>query len=122
MSISWDVTEINHLAADIATAATRIGAPVAAVVRTAAKSIETDAKRMAPVGETGNLRDSISTTLEGDGRSGTMSAEIGPTAFYGAFVEYGTSEMPPEPYMGPAFESNIDPYVHALELAMGEIL
>lgn len=116
-----DASEVVALAAHLFNAAGRIGAATSAIVRRTALAVEADAKALAPV-DTGNLRNSISTSIAGDGRSSSISAEIGPTAEYGAFVEYGTSRMGPQPYMGPAFDRNIPGFERAIELAGGELL
>jgi HK97 gp10 family phage protein len=56
---------------------------------------------------TGKLKDSIAI-------SGVRNdeIEIGPdqqgTGFYGHFLEFGTSKMSPQPFMGPAFENHKD--------------
>lgn len=98
-----DASEFLGLAAQLERASGQVGAKAAAAVKKTAFDIEADAKALAPV-DTGNLRGSISTDIIGDGRFGSIEAEIGPTAEYGAFVEYGTSRMGPQPYMRPAFE------------------
>lgn len=101
--ISIDASQVNRLAADLGHIAGGAGAKAAAAIRKTAYDIERDAKAFCPV-DTGNLKSSISTTLAGDGRFKTMSAEIGPTADYGVYVELGTSRMAPAAYMGPAFD------------------
>lgn len=70
-----------------------------------AEAVRDNAKRRAPV-DTGALRDSIEMHAEGDR---TFVVEVG--QFYGAFVEYGTSRAPAQPFLTPAFEEergNID--------------
>ena len=90
-----------------------MGAKSSAVLRKTAFDIEHDAKLLAPV-DTGNLMNSISTTITGDGRHGQMTAEIGPTAEYGIYQEYGTSTQPGKPYLTPAFDRRIGPFEAAL--------
>jgi hypothetical protein len=46
-----------------------------------------------------------------------MSAEVGPTVEYGLFQEIGTSTMPPQPYMAPAFDRRVPGY----ELALAQV-
>ena len=121
MGIAIDVSELRALASDLDRAAGRVGADAAAVVRKTAKKIEADAKALAPVG-TGNLRNSISTDVEGDGRFTAITAAVGPTAFYGAFVEYGTSQNGPRPYMGPAFERHSPGMVAEIEKILDDLL
>jgi HK97 gp10 family phage protein len=104
---SFEYGEVMTLAVDLASESGAIGAKASKVLRRSALAIERDAKVMVPV-DTGFLKNSITTDLEGDGRFMGMAAEIGPTANYGGYVEYGTSRMSPQPYMGPAFDKNKD--------------
>lgn len=117
----FDVSEMNKLAVDFDRASGTVGAKASAVIRKTAHDIERDAKIFCPV-DTGNLRNSISTGITGDGRFGSIEAEIGPTADYAAFVEYGTSRMAPRAYMGPALDRNTPDFVRAMEIVVGEIL
>lgn len=110
-----DVSELNRLAADLGKVPARTVAKAAAVTKVTAAAIERDGKLFAPV-DTGNLRNSISSTVTG------LHAEIGPTAEYAAFVEEGTSVMAPHAYMGPAVDRNTPDYVTALEQLAGDIL
>jgi HK97 gp10 family phage protein len=63
-----------------------------------AYKIEADAKQLAPV-DTGYLRNSITTTIEGDG----LTASVGTSTEYALHVEFGTSKQPPKPYLTPAY-------------------
>lgn len=119
--VTGDASDFYQLAARFESAAGRIGAPLSAAVRKTAFDIEADAKVLAPV-DTGTLENSISTTITGDGRTGSIDAEIGPTAEYGSFVEYGTSRMGPQPYMAPAAERHIPGLEKAIGLLGGEVL
>lgn len=110
-----DVSELNKLAADLGRASTTVVERSSLAIRKTAYDIEADAKRFCPV-DTGNLRNSISTDTH------VLSAEIGPTAEYAAFVEYGTSRMAPEAFMGPAFDRHAGELVTALEQIAGEML
>ena len=121
MSVSIDLTEVRALSSRMMSAGGRVTAAGSAVLRKTAFDIEADAKALAPV-DTGNLRDSISTTFTGDGRSSGMSAEIGPTAEYGIYQEYGTSTQPGTAFMGPAFDRRAPGYADALaQLAAREL-
>lgn len=123
-----DVSDLNKLAVELENATGQLGARASVALRKTAYDIEKDSKTFCPVGKSrpgyvgGNLRNSISTTITGDGRFGTMEAEIGPTAFYGGFVENGTSRMAPRAYMGPAFDRNAYKMVAAFEQITGDIL
>jgi HK97 gp10 family phage protein len=119
--IHLDVSELNQLAAHIDSATGSVGARGRTVVEKAAAGIERDAKIFAPV-DTGFLRSSIGTDLTGDGRFSAVEAEIGPTAEYGAYVEFGTSRMAPRAYLGPALDRNSPGFVTAVEELGGELL
>lgn len=119
--MSADTSELRLLAVNLHSSAGTVGAKASQAIRKTAHDIESDAKILAAV-DTGNLRSSISTSIEGDGRFGSMSAEIGPTADYGAYVEEGTSRMAPQPYMGPAFDRRAPSLEQALGQAGEDIL
>lgn len=116
-----DMTEINTLAVSLESAAGTVGARASQVVRKTAHDIEAQGKQFAPV-DTGNLRNSIGSTVTGDGRFGIIEAEIGPTANYGAYVEFGTSRHGPAAYMGPALDRHTPGFVAALEQLGGDVL
>lgn len=116
----FNLTDLNTLVVDLGKAP-RVGALAAAVVRRSALQVEREAKQFCPV-DTGNLRSSISTTVEGDGRFAAIGAEIGPTAEYGIWVEYGTSRQAPAAFMGPAFDRAQPAFVAAMEQVGTRIL
>lgn len=111
-----ELGQLNQLQADLKLAGGKAAVRAALVVKKTAHDIEATAKQFAPV-DTGNLRASISTDIHSDALHATVEAEIGPTAEYGAYVEFGTSRMAPRAYMGPA----LDRHSGAFELAMGQI-
>lgn len=122
MGVELDISQVRAFGARIAGSGVRIGAKAAAVVRRTGFAIERDAKTLAPV-DTGNLRNSISTSMVGDGRSALMSVEVGPTAAYGIYQEYGTSVMAAQPFLGPAFDRNVPAFNEAIaQLAEQELL
>ena len=99
--MSADATDLYGLAVDISKAADGFLPTARRIVQKTSADIKADAQAVAPV-DTGNLRSSIGyeTTVDASG----ISAEIGPTAAYGAYVEFGTSQHGPAAYMGPAFD------------------
>lgn len=119
--------ELRVISRQLAAAGPAAERLVAAAVLKTAADIEADAKRFAPV-DTGYLRSSISREVSASAFAGSGSefkATIGPTANYGAFVEYGTWKMSPQPYMGPAFNRRAPGFVAAVEripeLTMGKL-
>ena len=96
-----DVSQLRVFAADLRTESGRVGTKGALVIRAVAARIERDARILAPV-DTGALRNSVTTTTTGDGRSARATAEIGPTQSYGGYVELGTSRALGQPYLFPA--------------------
>ncbi|HEY3559659.1 MAG TPA: HK97-gp10 family putative phage morphogenesis protein [Kribbella sp.] len=111
-----DVSELRALAGDLEKGAAKVGKAAPVVVSKSAHDIEATAKILSPV-DTGNLMGSISTEVEG------LSAEIGPTAEYGGYVEDGTHNddgsvrMAAQPYMQPA----LDTHAPTFETALGKV-
>ena len=81
-----------------------------AVVRKVAFDTQADAQRLAPV-DTGNLRNSVTTAVQGDG----LRAAVVATASYSRWVEEGTSRMAPQPFMGPATDRNAPAFREAMQ-------
>jgi HK97 gp10 family phage protein len=108
--MGFDVSELRKLSADLGKAGPKATALASVAVRKTALDIEADAKTLAPV-DTGNLRNSIGSDIQ------ELSAEVGPTASYSAYLEYGTSKMSAQPFMGPAFERRAP----GLEQVLGKI-
>lgn len=122
MGIDFDFSEVRALGSRMQGAGGRVGLKAAIALRKTAYDIEADAKSLAAV-DTGNLRNSISTSIAGDGRTGAMAVEVGPTAEYGIYQEYGTSTQPGTPFMGPAFDRRVPGYTAALaKIAESETL
>lgn len=107
---------LRATARDLAAAGPKAEALAAAVVIKSLADIEGDAKNIVPV-DTGNLKNSIGRDITADtfaGSGGAFGGEVGPTASYGAYVEYGTSRMAPQPYMGPAFTRRVPGFLAAM--------
>lgn len=83
-----------------------------AAIRKAAYDVEAHAKAVVPV-DTGNLKNSIQTTMEGD-----LTATVGTHVEYAPYVELGTHKMAARPYLGAAAEA-VRP---SLETAMKGLL
>lgn len=104
----FDASQVFALAKSLEGAGAASEARARLVIAKSAADIESDAKQLAPV-DTGYLKNSISRDVDG------LRAEIGPTASYGVFLEFGTSRMPPQPYMGPALDNNLPGFEAAME-------
>lgn len=114
-----DFSEINKLSADLSKAGEGALAKAKLAVQKTSADIAKSAAQAAPV-DTGNLRNSIGSDLVDTG--GAVWADIGPTANYGKYVEYGTSRMAPQPYLVPAFEQHTNGFSKAIESIGGSIL
>lgn len=110
MADDFDFSELNRLAIDLGKAPAKAVPLARKVLEKSSADIERDAKTFAPV-DTGNLRASISRDVKG------LEAEVGPTASYGGYVEWGTSRKGPAAFMGPAF----DRHAGLFEQALGQI-
>lgn len=100
---------MRRVAADLTRASSTLVPRASAVVRKVALDTEADAKALAPV-DTGMLRNSITTAVQGDG----LRAAVVATASYAPFVEQGTSRMSPQPFMGPATDRNAPAFREAM--------
>jgi len=120
--IQFDASEVRQLSADIERGAERVGRNVSQAVKASAERVKTAGQSNAPVGPTGDLRESIGVDMYGDGRSVGLTAVIGPTVRYGLFVEKGTSKMAAQPFMAPALEAEAPGFQKALADALGEVL
>lgn len=107
--MGMDFDGLNELAVDLRTAPARTKPLAKAIVAKTAFDMEADMKVLAPV-DTGNLVGSVGSTFDSDG----LGAEVGPTADYSWFVENGTSTMPAQPFVGPAFDRRSGPFLQAL--------
>ncbi len=100
MSARVNTTELKKLTADLEASPREARKLSSIIIRKTAFDIERLGKRYAPF-DTGNLRNSIGVSMS----SGTLAAEIGPTAHYGAHQEYGTvNGVPGKHYMGRAVD------------------
>lgn len=115
MGIHVDASEVRDLARDLAQAPSKIQRRAPEAIRKTAQAIERSAKAIVPV-ETGTLRGSIGSDI------GALSATIGTDLRYSGFVEFGTSEMAPQPYMRPAFDRNVGRLEKELGKAVEDIL
>ncbi|MFN2636906.1 MAG: HK97 gp10 family phage protein [Gemmatimonadaceae bacterium] len=139
MSKSWDTSELDGLIVDFAAAGPKAEGLTRLVIKKVAFDTVAGAQARVPV-DTSNLKNSIGPDLDDDG----MGFEAGPTANYGAAIEFGSephvikaknakalfwpgAEHPvkqvnhpgnaPQPYMRPAFEQAVEP----IDKVMGQV-
>lgn len=105
-----DFSAIQRFEVSLGTAGTNIVSLAKAAVAKTAYDLQAQAMARCPV-DTGNLRSSITVELDPSG----LAAEVGPTAHYGAHVEYGTVRMAPQPYMQPAIDAVMPGYLAAMQ-------
>lgn len=94
-----DASEVNALAADLFVAPAVVEVGSARAVSSTTRSTQHDAQRFAPV-RTGLLRESIVATSDG------LHGQVEALADYSGYVEEGTSDTAPQPFMRPAAELN----------------
>ena len=109
--------DLNRLAVDLTAASMSAQREAPRLVATAAGELEAIAKALCPV-DSGKLKRSIGTNLD----LVNASAVIGPSEYYGAFVEWGTSDTAPAAFMGPALDRVTPGFVQAIETLGGNIL
>lgn len=109
------IAALNSVAVALDASGPKLAAAGDKIVRKTAKDVEAYAKQIVAV-DTGNLRSTISTTITryAAGSGFGTAAEIGPTASYGGYVEWGTERMAPQAYMGPALDRYSGGFVDAL--------
>lgn len=95
------VDKLNSLAVDMSGVGPVAQVQAIAAVNRMIHVVEATAKTLCPV-DTGFLRSSITTDMSYGG--GTVTGRTGPTANYGAYVEWGTYRMAPRAFMGPALD------------------
>jgi len=114
-SVTFDASEVHRLAADLALAPVHVSAESVEVVAKVARQTQRNAVRFAPH-LTGLLESSIEVRTHG------LSAEVYTDLRYAGYVEYGTSDTCPQPYMRPAADLAADPLADGLGDAGEDIL
>lgn len=104
---------LDQLLVDLATSPARAAERVEVAMRKTGSDIEGTAKTLVPV-DTGATRASIHTDTAHAGS--TITVEVGPSTHYAPYLEYGTSKMAPQAFMGPA----LDRHAPELEKAVAE--
>lgn len=114
--MGFDTSELQALERDFEKSGAKVTELAHLVVSKTAHDIEATEKVFAPV-DTGFLENSISTDVNG------LTAEIGPTASYGDYVDRGTKNedgserMAAQPYVDPAVDAHEPSFGTALAKA-----
>lgn len=101
MGFDIDFGEVTNLGADLVAAPARVESGARDAVDDYVTGTERDAQDFAPI-LTGELKRGI------HGRRVGLLGEVVSEAPYSDYVEEGTSDTAPQPFMGPAHERNID--------------
>lgn len=113
--IGFDTTELGTFIADLANLPLKAQPKVATAVGKTAVDMQAHAMMNAPV-DTGELIASITVDISPSG----LQADLGPTADYAEYVEFGTSVIEPRPFMNPAFDAKLPNLMRALTDIVGE--
>lgn len=122
-SFSIDVEGLNTLAVELEVHTGTALFKGSEVVRGSAQRVVATAQQLVPV-DTGATKGSI----HASGPNGapftlrSVEAEIGPTTEYAPHLEYGTVDMAPHAFMGPALDRESPDFVAALEQIPGLLL
>lgn len=112
MGLDIDLSEVTHMHVDLVTAPGVVERGARDAVEDYVHGTERDAQAFAPV-DTGELKAGIR------GRSYGLLGEVVSDAPYSDYVEDGTSDTAPQPFMGPAHEANV-PHVEGRLGDVGE--
>lgn len=110
---------LHSFAKDISHVGTELLPVARVIVQKTSADIKRDGQARAAV-DTGYMRGSI--TYETRELASSVVGEIGPTASYARFVEEGTSQHAPQPFMGPAAQTHFPLFEAALDQAIARLL
>lgn len=116
-----DFSQVEQLAVEFDGVPARLELMCRTVVRRTGQATVARAQKnliAADAVDTGNLMGSVGVDVDPDG----LGFTAGPTADYGHYVEDGTSRMPGRPYMAPAFDTELDKAIAAIEALAAKAL
>lgn len=117
--------DLDRLAADLEFAATSAAGRAKHALEETAKEIVADARERAPRRGVPHYAATITSDITLDGRD--LAAEIGPDrekngqAKLANLFEFGTSDQPPRPHLGPALDAHVPTFEERLAEAIGKI-
>jgi HK97 gp10 family phage protein len=111
--ITWDGKELRAFSATLDGISGRLAPAVVTAMRETGEAVAKRAKELAPKGKTGRMARSIRSDLTDKGGA-EVTVEVGPTVYYGRFLEHGTSKMSPRPFLAPAAEEYTDALADAV--------
>lgn len=118
-AVTVDLSEVEAFARTVREQPDKIGEQLEAIMAKTLTDTVAHAQARVPV-DTGFLKGSIGADLAGGGL--TWTGDVGPTADYGAYVEFGTWKMAPQPYMIPAQVAVEPGFVAAAEAVIARVL
>lgn len=127
MSANMEMTGLNELIDRLEELGQNVDAATDAGLKKAAVLVLADAKQTSAFKDkTGKLRKSMKITgVKKNSKSGDrylLVGTFGENAFYGRYVEYGTSKMDPHPFLHPALERNRDAAVEIIKQSLQEAI
>jgi HK97 gp10 family phage protein len=117
MAVMLGQPDLRRLAMGLAALGPVAHAATRAIIRVGGQSAYTNAKAMAAV-RTGHMRSTVYVKYDSDG----LGFELGALAPYTQFVEYGTSRMPPQPFLVPAFDQSVQISEFAINAMLTRLL
>lgn len=105
MGASVDASQLRDLGIEITLDTDEVSPKTEAGMTKIGYDIEATSKVLVPV-DTGTLKSSIHTDVHGGAGQGFVEVEVTASTDYADYVEYGTSEMSPQPFMNPAFDKH----------------
>lgn len=118
-SFAKAIADLDGIAAAFEASGPLLQIKVSVATRRTALTIEALSKQTVPV-DTGATKNSIGSDIAetGSGDGYGIDVESGPQTDYAMFIEVGTERMPPRPFMGPAFDQAVPPWLDALGVAV----
>jgi HK97 gp10 family phage protein len=117
MAVALMQPDLRRLAEGLAALGPVAHAATRAIIRVGGEAAYTNAKATAAV-RTGYMRSTVYVKYDSDG----LGFELGALAPYSGFVEYGTSHMPPQPFLVPAFDQAVQISEFAINTMLTRLL